>query len=151
MKMKQRLLKYRAWDKKEKKMGIVISIEFSAEVQGHNLFDYSEENRMLMATQPDRGIEFSFVATALHNKGEFRITEPKYLFEFTGRKDKDDKEIYRGDLLKHNLWGVDEVIWDNEGACFRCKNKKHDITLAHHQLQRSRVIGNIYENKNLLK
>ncbi len=71
--------------------------------------------------------------------------------QFTGLLDKNGKEIWEGDLLKHDLWGIDEVIWDKEGACFRGKSEENDITLAHHQLQRSKVIGNVYENPELLK
>ena len=75
----------------------------------------------------------------------------KAFMQFTGLKDKNGKEVWEGDLLKHDLWGTSEIIWDKECANFRGKNEEHDITLADHQLQRSRVIGNIYQNPELLK
>ena len=79
------------------------------------------------------------------------IVDPETVGQYTDRHDKNNVEIFEGDLLKHDLWGMDEVIWDKEGACFRGTSETHDITLASHQLQRSRVIGNKFENKELLK
>ena len=69
----------------------------------------------------------------------------------SGLRDKDNVEIYEGDILKHDLWGPTVVIWDSEGACFRGNSEERDMTLAHHQLQRSKIIGNIYETPNLSK
>ena len=92
-------------------------------------------------------------STLLYADIGYRVPKEAILVQFTGLLDKNGKEIYEGDILKHDLWGKTEVIWDNESACFRGKNneKKHDITLAHHQLNRSRIIGNIYENLELLR
>ena len=69
--------------------------------------------------------------------------------EYTGLKDKKRKEIYEGDVLRHNTWGDTIVVW--EEGMFRGQNNDHDITLADHQLKRSHIVGNIYENPNLLK
>ena len=75
--------------------------------------------------------------------------------QFTGLLDKNGKEIYEGDVLKHDLWGVSEIIWEH--GMFRGKSPKsleengHDVTLADHQLQRSKVIGNVWEHPELLK
>ena len=73
------------------------------------------------------------------------------IMQFTGLKDKNGKEIYEGDILEHNLWGKTQIIW--EMGMFRGTETKSgiDVTLADQQLKRCRVIGNIYENKDLLK
>jgi len=112
-----RQIKFRIWDKKEKKIY-------------DNL--YLETYGVIL-------------------RNEIGVSRHKDLIpmQFTGLQDKAGKDIFEGDLLKHDLWGVSEIIWEH--GSFRGTSDKHDITLADHQLQRSRVIGNVYENKNLLE
>lgn len=132
--MTQRIIKFRAWDKRQEIMvpnDQVMRLEF-----GKNGVDWLGCWVVTTDSQgdPEQG---------LHQINK----EDLELMQYTGLKDKNGIEIYEGDLLKHDLWGETEVIWDKEGACFRGKNEDHDITLAHHQLERSRVTGNIYEDK----
>lgn len=73
-----------------------------------------------------------------------------HLRAFTGLKDKNGKEIYEGDILKteHGATGI--VYWlDGVGYKFDCNEPmwKHPI----HEMGGEReVIGNIYENPDLL-
>ncbi len=83
------------------------------------------------------------------------------IMQFTGLKDKNGKEIYEGDIVKHKkvdnmiLYGVTECIFGHlprevkwEGCGFRPFSGW--INDAHKKFQWE-IIGNIWENKELLK
>lgn len=73
------------------------------------------------------------------------------LMQFTGLIDKNGKEIYEGDILKHDLWGNCQIIWEHGMFRGQSKDENYDFTLADYQRDRQRIIGNIYENPELPK
>lgn len=102
-----------------------------------------DENQKYMAYQgaPDLETIQSFI---------FHFGED-ILMQFTGLKDKNGKEIYEGDILRHNhsnigLYTV--VKYDDECAGF---NICYGIVKWGMTSQDIVIIGNIYENPNLIK
>ena len=84
------------------------------------------------------------------------------LMQYTGLKDKKGKEIYEGDLVASDMdIGNDtnakfEIIWSSQNACFSFRSKYDESeTIFKNYIFKGNwktfeVIGNIYENKELL-
>lgn len=123
-----REIKFRAWDADNKKM---ISV-FEPEEQGKREY-------------------YPFVIPiGFSHYDKSKIT----LLQFTGLKDKNNKEIYEGDVVTRTrfLSGGDtgryEVYF--EDGCFLLKP---ELTIIHdylHNANNVEVIGNIYENPELI-
>ena len=96
------------------------------------------------------------------------INKNSILMQCTGLKDKNDKFIYEGDIVQttfgDNSKIIFYVIWSNENALFNGKIIKKIKTnafcinedylyylLANNIDEKTEVIGNIYENPELLK
>lgn len=72
--------------------------------------------------------------------------------QYTGKKDKNGKEIYDGDIVKCHDGFVYTVDWCEEDAMFYYKDpdrdEEGDLKMSAVSFE---VIGNIYENLNLIK
>lgn len=75
------------------------------------------------------------------------------LMQFTGRKDKNGKEIYEGDIVRAKWGGIGSVVFDDGGFVSRWEdgNTTYRLCESDIALRELEVIGNIYENPELLK
>jgi len=134
-----REIKFRAWDKNKKKMHNVIQIIWGSELNPYPLsVDFYD------STKP-------------------RLFEKVELMQYTELKDKNGKEIYEGDIvnepcLNPNVDWTYEVYYDENCGWFWLKNNKEvlgeyncDDDPAYPNWKNLTIIGNIYENPNLLK
>lgn len=124
-----REIKFRAWGIDRGKMHDVYNIAF------HESYGY----KAITSEQPLN------VNTTFINKEEF------ILMQFTGLKDKKGVEIYEGDILKlptfnNQGWFKKAVVTFEDGS-FQC-----DCNLvSKYNVEHIEVIGNIYENPELLE
>ena len=74
------------------------------------------------------------------------------LMQYTGLKDKNGKEIYEGDVLEKNYGATIKrftVSWHKERMAFINQDGFNEL-LFHTPLEMCEIIGNIYENQNLI-
>jgi len=129
-------IKFRAWDKKRKIMTNEKEYSISLYVDG----SYSVEK------YDDRDSS---------GKKHWHVekSENFILMQYTGLKDKNGKEIYEGDILKGK---VKFIVEYHVGAfCGKWKTKSVKKPMRYIELwkiyDRIEVIGNVYENPELLK
>ena len=141
-----REIKFRAWDKKLEKMCFTNI--------GYEDFSYH------IAWFPSQKTNYP----ALYRNS--CLVETGYeIMQYTGLKDKNKVEIYGRDIVHAGAWGTagyyddDDYIVDFDKGAFRgfrseyYKNKKMrwPMSLPLYKLENLEVIGNIYENPELLK
>lgn len=125
-----REIKFRIWDTENKEMLKVQELDFEPTFYGGRI-----------AIRPDQ-------------YSDYFDTEDMILMQYTGLKDKNGKEIYEGDIVRTHYIGGDgvendEVIFDR--GCF-CVNYSEDYHPLLNEVNHcSEVIGNIYQNPELLE
>jgi len=75
--------------------------------------------------------------------------------QYTSLKDKNGKEIYEGDIIEIKDGRIYEIYFDNKILGFRMRNSQYKrynlIIMSYKEKAYVNIIGNIYENPELLK
>ena len=119
-------LKFRAWIKSKGKMELVTRIKFRGE-------------------RP----------TAIWTKGQQYAIEPLsdfVLMQFTGLKDRNEIEIYNGDIVESEISEkTGAVSWKNDDGRWTVGESEETDGDYLSPIYKYKVIGNVFENKDLLK
>ena len=82
------------------------------------------------------------------------IADNDYIIQqYTGLKDSKRRKIYEGDIIEYENCGdkyKDQVFWEQDSFMIG-PTKKRAVYYLGAVNKRAKVIGNIFENKNLLK
>ncbi len=76
---------------------------------------------------------------------------PESVGLWTGKKDSNGKDIFVGDIIRDALDLVNEVIWDDDAAGIYLYYKDIYSTFIDKEYEHMEVIGNVYQNKDLLE
>ena len=115
-----REIKFRAWDKEDKEI-----IYEALEIRNIGLGDGS----VLIDERTQKGNELIWM-------------------QYTGLKDKNDKEIYEGDVLKFKNGCMGIVIYEAPSWGVDWGGVKNFLGIFY---DKTEIIGNIYENPELIK
>lgn len=121
--------KFRAWDKNTKEMVVIRTIDLERDGTIGCVVDYSDIN--------------------------LDVSEC-VLMQSTGLKDKNGVEIFEGDILKNRRYSGIRVLFEKGAFKVRYKRSKvcivtQDLSSLLEKYESTIIIGNIYENPELLE
>lgn len=120
-------LKFRVWDKKLQIFGTVSNIDFEFE----EVTFYIDDEEELETCQPFEDVE---------------------IMQSTGLKDKNGVEIFEGDIVSRFKNTVEEVVWNSRKGWWAIQTRGEiGLTVLAQFIEVVEIIGNIYENKELLE
>jgi len=141
-----RKIKFRAWDDGKKQW--LLGYEYP------NLGGFSMDGECVLMG------EWANVCTSFMFENDNRKRADLKLMQFTGLKDKNGKEIYEGDIVVYDrgvgnwtgqrMSTTHEIVFTDEVFAFVMKYGSSYIKLRKHWNYIYEVVGNIYENPQLL-
>jgi len=128
-----REIKYRAWDKKAREM-------YQVNELGVGSASY-EQYAVNVYQQPETGFSKFYPGVVL-------------VMQYTGYKDRNETEIYEGDILKYENPKYPNhkpyvIKWSDDDCGFECVNSENFMLPS--VWGEMEIIGNIYDNPELLK
>jgi uncharacterized phage protein (TIGR01671 family) len=142
-----REIKFRAWNKFVKKMIYFNNPHFNVE---YRLFCFDSTDRDEVGYQNDLPGSYGMVKDDSSMTSYPTDTEELIdweVMQYTGLKDKNWKEIYEGDIVRDIYTKLNEVVEYSNGSY----GPFWDGTDGYIPPDIFEVVGNIYENKELLK
>ena len=86
--------------------------------------------------------------------GDWIVNNDIHLMQSTGLVDKNDQEIFEGDILKSNKY-ITSVFYERGAYCVKfCRTTNTTVTMnviSFIKKYKTRIVGNIYENPELLE
>lgn len=129
--MKMREIKFKAFDKLNKDVCEVGFIDF-----------------------PNKKVQLAIVRDGICYKEYLIDFKHVKMLQYTGLKDKNGKEIYEGDILQNDRGTILKVLFEEGAFCATgtdALNKSRVFSLLYDFYGWSSIIGNIYENPELLE
>lgn len=134
-----RTIKFRAWDKKEKKMCPVLVTNW-------------EKGCFLIGNSPTPAtLQGDFIVDGVE-EGHFVKFDDLAMMQHTGKEDTNEKEVYEGDIIFNDDRPEHGVVkWSEEKAMFVTEYESGGVYPLWEGLSNLyNVVGNIYENPELL-
>lgn len=119
-----RVVKFRAWDKEIEKIYPVLEIDFVEE-----------------------WVSMYSKMTGRH----YNWLNNLVLMQYTGLQDKNGVEIYEGDIVRKSNGAIGQVVYLKATASYKLYNNGQIFDIFEADARYLEVIGNIYENPELLQ
>jgi len=119
-----REIEFRAWHKIRKKMYIVMNLTRAEQTP------------------------LTLIREFIDSESEAVLTEELEIMQYIGLKDKNGKEIFEGDVVKHKSWGVDDIteVKFQDGGFYPFAAQSEGLADA----EESEIIGNSHTTPELV-